>query len=614
MSVAKKPSKEKYGTLWPVELDELAIEMKAIELGGRWRMRGTKTICGAQAICGKGLAFHYEEMRKILWPTLYSHRWHKLCLAEIRRPGSQCTVLMGPGSSGKTHEAAWNYLCEYFVRPKDTCVLVSSTDIRGLRKRIWGEISKLWQEAKDRFDWLPGHYLDHSLSIATDELDDCDIGERRVRDMRCGIFGVPCVNSQNTYVGLGKFQGIKQKHMRLVADEAALMDSSFLKAIANMAQNEDFQCIIIGNPSDPYDPLGRAAEPVEGWQAYNDIIKTTVWNTKFMSGRCVNLIGIDSPNFDPPAEKKVRYPCLIKAASIELVKKTFGEQSFEYESQCIGRMRVGTLGRRVITHEICEQGHVSDTEIIWGPGQKWLIYGLDSAYGGDRCVGGYIEFGTDIMGKQMILAHKPRIIPVSEKNKSPEQVISAAVMEDCMGEGISPSNMFHDSTGRGMLGTELARMWSDQTNPVEFGGSATDRPVSADIYIFDDKLEKRRLMKCNERYANFVTELWFAVRIAIEADQIRGLPDEVIDEGCMREWNPMPNGRRRLERKEEMKQRVGRSPDFFDWFAICVEGARRRGFMVQKLADPGVTESGYRWLWRAAKAATDLANKGIFSR
>jgi len=38
-----------------------------------------------------------------------------------------------------------------------------------------------------------------------------------------------------------------------------------------------------------------------------------------------------------------------------------------------------------------------------------------------------------------------------------------------------------------------------------------------------------------------------------------------------------------VEPKDEMKERVKKSPDLYDWFAIAVEGARRLGFRIQRI-------------------------------
>lgn len=572
----------KYGYSWPVQPDdspadtEVKIEMACI-----------------QNNIGKGLPFHYEQMRRALWPYLDDHRWHRLCRDTVL--ANKVTVLMGPGSCGKTHEAAWLYLCEYLCFPETTCVLVSSTDIRGLKLRVWGEITMLWEKAKERFEWLPGNLLDSRIAITTDSLEDGDWEQRSVRDMRKAICGIPCVVG-NKFVGLSKYQGIKQKRMRLIADEAAAMAPSFLSAFANLNQNEDFRAIILGNPNDPLDALGRAAEPLDGWTSHMEPEKTEVWKTRFMGGTCVNLIGTDSPNFDFPENQPTRYRYLIGREKIAEVLRSFGKDSFEYYSQCVGSMRVGTLSRRVITRDMCQKYHALEQDVNWAGAGLTRIYAVDAAYGGDRCVGGYGEFGLDTSGQMILRVYPPKIIPIAPKAElEPEEQIAIFVKNDCKLSVIPPENMFHDSTGRGALGTMLAREWSPMTNPVEFGGMATPRPVSMDMYIYDPKDGRRRLKRCDEHYSKFVTELWFSVRYTIEAGQLRGLTEEVMEEGCMREWNNVKNDKKELETKKDMKERVGRSPDLFDWLSIIVEGARRRGFQIKKMANEASQSAEEKW-------------------
>ncbi len=578
---------DKYGAVWPIRATPLHVEMACIRLNGRWKdtKRGNNE-------CGMGLSFHYEQMRRILWPKLdgdhNGQRWHTLAREEILK--NKVTVLMGPGSCGKTHEAAWIYLCEYMVFPEETCVLVSSTHMDGLRLRVWGEITQLWQQAIDRFPWLPGHLLDSKILISTDELSEDQFDERKARDWRKGIKGIPCMQN-NKFVGLSKYQGIKQKRMRLIADEASAMGISFLSAFSNLNKNEDFRAIILGNPLDILDPLGKAAEPCDGWSTHMEPEKTEVWKTRFMDGTCVNFIGTDSPNFDHPADKPDKFPYLISRKKIAETLSFFDKESPEYYSQCVGAMKIGLLARRVVTRDECRRFQAMD-DVVWKGSQLTRIYGLDSAYGGDRCVGGYVEFGENDEGKTILNIHPPHIIPMRVAlGVSPEDHIAEKVKENCVNIGIPPENMFHDSTGRGSLGTSLARAWSAMTNPVEFGGAPTERPVCLDMFIWDAEKREKRLKRCDEHYSKFVTELWFSIRYAIEAGQVRNLPEEVMDELCMRQWD-WKGTKYEIEPKTGtperpgMKQRVGRSPDLADWLAICVEGARRRGFQISKLANP----------------------------
>lgn len=577
------PSKiTRYGCDWPAGTSDLDIEMAAIRKGGDWEHRGAK--------CGQGLPHHYERMRNILWPNLDDHRWHRLCRDEILR--NKVTVLLGSASTGKTHSPSWIYLCEYFCFPEDTLVLVSSTDMRGLRLRVWGEINMLFEKAKEFCADLPGHLIDSKLAICSDDLD-----EDHARDLRKGIVGIPCVQN-GKFVGLSKFVGLKQKRVRLIADEAQFMGASFLSAFSNLDKNQDFRACVIGNPNDPLDPLGRAAEPLDGWASHMEPEKTSVWKTRFMGGTCVNLIGTDSPNFDFPDDKKARFPYLISKEKIANTLSFFSKDSVEYYSQCVGAMKIGTLARRVITRDMCKQFRATES-VIWKGTPLTKIYALDAAYGGDRCVGGWADFGLDVTDKVILNLHPPTIIPVKVATKGAimeaEDQIAQRIHQDCEALNLPAENMFHDATGRGSLGTALAREWSAQTNPVEFGGAPTDRPVCLDLYITDSKTRTRRLKLCSEHYKKFVTELWFSVRYAIEAGQIRGLTEDVMDEGCMREWKDS-NGKKELESKVEMKERVGRSPDLFDWLSIIVEGARRRGFQISKMANQATDHANWQWL------------------
>lgn len=576
----------RYGWDWPDNLSELQIEMACIN-------QGLDT--------GFPLGFHYERARQIIWPHLKDHRWNTLCRDEIL--ANKVTVLMGPKSTGKTHAAAWVRLLEYLCFPQETCVLVSSTDMRGLELRVWGEIKSLHGMAVERFPELPGHLLDSKHCISTDDID-----EASARDLRKGIIGIPCIQN-GKFVGLGKYAGIKQKRMRLIADEAQFMGASFLSAFANLDGNEDFQAIVLGNPQDPMDPLGNAAEPREGWSKYMSVEKTTVWDTRFMNGRCINLIGTDSPNFDDPAQPN-RFPFLINQQKIANTLSFFDPSSLEYRSQCIGNMSIATLERRVITRELCQQ-FKAQAKVTWKGTPLVKIASLDAAYGGDRCVLGWGEFGEDVDGQVKLFVYKPVIVPLrAGRGMIIEDEIAEYVKEFCLRHRIPPENFFHDSTGRGSLGTSLARRWSAQCNPVEFGGKPTERPVSMDHYIFDAAIGQRRLKRCDEHYSKFVTELWYSCRYAIEADQVRGLATDVMDEGCLRQWEYVKGDKIEVESKEEMKVRVGRSPDLFDQFSILVEGARQRGFQIKKLANPEVEAKVQEYLRKLYKESRDVALAG----
>ena len=733
------PPTIKYGVTWPSDFDELQIEMQCIRYGGKWKAKNGKE-------CVEGLSFHYHRMRKLIWPELddedNGQRWHKLC--RDAHCENDLVVMAGPASSAKTHESAWFYLCDWWCDPENTLTLVSSTDMRGLRNRVWGEICSLWEKGKKRFPYLAGHLIDSRVAITFRDVEG-DEDEIAMRDMRQAIQGIPTMQG-GKFVGISKFLGLKQKRVRLVADEAQCfvagtkvitsrgevpiesvkvgdfvrnpyglfpvtktfkrpafsfviirfesgrflvctpnhpiltehgwvkasslpkgikvaelrgsewitrhekrgrmfcelqserldsiksagfvtipdksafdavysvyqfqsakaikvfnlevaghpsycadgvvvhncMGASFLSSFSNLSKNGQFKSTVLGNPTDIFDPLGKAAEPIDGWDGHLEPEKTSTWRTKFMDGLCINLIGTDSPNFDFPPDK-APFKYLIDARKIALTLTMFTKDSWEYYSQCVGVFKIGTMARRVLTRKACEDGKALTTDVVWA-GERQRVHGVDAAYGGDRCIGGWAEFGKDINGNQILYLHPQINIPISLKSeKEPEEQIAEFVKRDCESNNVPPENMGHDSTGRGTLGTYIARAWSAMTNPIEFGGVPTDRPVTSDMFITDPKTRERRLKKCNEHYVKFVTELWFTVRYAVMAGQIRGLSEEAMEEFCQREWDRVSGDRIELETKTDMKERIGRSPDLADHVAILVEMARRRGFKISKM-------------------------------
>lgn len=574
-----KGTKERYGVGWDEDEDDLEIEISCIQKGGRWQDNK-----GRQ--CGEGLFHHYKRMQQLFWPEEDDHRWSDLILNEILR--NRITAILGSKDCGKTHGIAKFGLCDYRCFPQETLILLSSTTIQALELRVWGDLKDLFQRAKRRYPDFPGKAVNHLRGIFTDDISD----ESELRDLRKGIICVACIGSDNQWVGMEKFTGIKQKRRRVLGDEVQFMQQPYYDMLANL-NKRDFKGVFVGNPIGEGDPLDKISEPKEGWDAHPEPTKTDVWENKFPEGRTINLVGTDSPNFDEP---KNQYPYLIDETDIAYIESVWGAQSSQMYNQALGVRKPGLSARKVISREMC-QNFGAHEKAIWGSEHRTKVYAVDAAYGGDRCVAGWGEFGLDVNKKQILRVQMPKIIPISVKSgKLAEDQISEFVLQHCAQDGIPPSAMFHDSTGRGSLGTAIARVWSADTNPVEFGGNPTERPVCSDLYIWDEELKSRRLKRCNEHYSKFVTELWFSVRYAIEGKQIRELPKEVMEEGCIREWKRVRGDKIEIETKEDTKERMGKSPDLFDWLSIVMEGARRLGFQIARLEnDQRQKAEDYAW-------------------
>lgn len=579
----------KYNLKWNPSIQPISMEMQMIQNGGRWRKQD-----GTYA--GDGLVAHYINLIKLLWPHIVWHKWLEMFVDAYFTFRTICAI--GPASSGKTFSAALCSLVDYYCFPYSTTIVVCSTTRERLEDRIWGEIKSLHREAKENWRFLPGNMIEGRQRLVTDSKTESIEG----RDFRNGVVGVPCKRGAD-YVGLGDFIGIKNKRVRLIGDELHLLPRVFVDAISNLDKNPDFKAVGLGNPKETTDALGVLAEPsadLGGWEGGIDQTeKSKTWTTRRPDGLCIQFVGTESPNLDG----HLGIP-LITQSAIDRDIAFYGKDSLQFTMMNLGMMPRGQGSRRVITRQMCQKFGAME-EPLWRDTNRIKIGFLDAAYrgvGGDRCVFGHIEFGVEgaesvvELGEQVVQSIISQsasssqtktilalvelvIVPIkvvdtiAKRVDEVEDQITTFCMTQCQSRGIPPENFFYDSGMRTSLVSSMARLWSVLTNPIDCGGVPSERKVSEGIDVL-----------CKDYYSKKITELWFSVRLAIEAEQFRGMTEDVMMEGCAREWKMVGANKIEVETKEEMKAKTGRSPDLFDALAVGVEGARQRGFQIGKLA------------------------------
>ena len=572
-----------YGLSWPAETDPLEVELAFIRSKGYMEIAGKKY--------GKGLFHHFKEATRLCWADDDVTRWSDQLLRAITE--EEVCVFLGSSDSGKTWGASKWALIDYWASPDNTLTLVSSTEGRGLELRIWGTMKKLFNKARDLHPWLPGNALESLKTITTERIDEK--GER-ARSIQTGIICIPAVTGD---AGVARFVGIKQGRLRHLADEAQAMHRSFMDSYANWYGKPDFKGVLCGNPEDLDCPICIAAEPEDGWSSWVDSGKTQEWRSKWYNAWVIAFDGRDSPNTDFPPDQPTRYKYYVGRKKLEAVAKSEGEDSDIYWSQCVGKPRPGADQKRVISRQLCEQGGAFE-KVVWMGSDLTDIVSLDAAYGGvggDRCVLFHIRFGKDVEGKNVIACKPPVLVPVraSISLELPEDQISRFCMRYCQGFNVPPENFFFD--GRSTLAVSMARIWSTSVNVIDFGGPATNRPVSQDEFVWEGDTQTKRLKLCNEHYSKHVSELWFSVRYLILSKQLRELPREVAEEGWKRKWEYVTGNRMEVETKADMKKRTTRSPDYFDALAIACEGARRHGFQIELIREhAGQTADAEDWL------------------
>jgi hypothetical protein len=143
--------------------------------------------------------------------------------------------------------------------------------------------------------------------------------------------------------------------------------------------------------------------------------------------------------------------------------------------------------------------------------------------------------------------------------------------EICQREGVTIENVGVDATAGGgkTFSDAIWSKWSNRFLRVDFGGKASDRPVSA-----ADR------EKSSVRYANRVSEIWSVGKELIRCDQLRNITKEMAEDMTSRRYkdNKAQDGgsRIKVESKVDMKKRIGRSPDVADSAFVLLELCRER--------------------------------------
>jgi len=592
----RKNKFQKYGLWWDLTQDPVWIEMYMIQKGGSWLNKDG-------VVVGRGLFHHFMQFETLLWPHKRWHKWTELILQNYLE--NRSIGCMGPASSGKSFSFATDSLADYYCFSDCTTVMVCSTTREMLEQRIWGEVKKHHILAKRIRSWIPGHIKESRQRIVT-AVKDADV---EGADVRNGFLGVPCKKG-NDYVGLGDFAGVKNKRVRLIADELHLLPRVFVDAISNLDKNPDFKAAGLGNPKDTTDALGIMCEPsgeLGGWDGGIDQAPgTKVWKTRRPNGVCIQLPGSDSPNL----KGDMGIP-LITQADIDRDVAFYGTDSIWVTMMDEGKMPRGQGSRRVLTRNMAVKNHALESP-VWQNSNRVRIACMDAAYkgvGGDRCVYAELEFGGEIDAynpeedknivevlinqdvikpplRPVIALLKTEIVPIQAQSKEEaEEQIVTFVREHCEASGIPPEKFFFDSGMRTGLVTCFGRQWSPYVVSIDCGGPASEKSVSEQIP-----------MPCADYYFNYVTEMWYSVRHIVESGQFRGMTEDVLMEFCQREWGMAGKNKIQVEPKADMKLKTGRSPDLADCIAVGIEGARRLGFIIKNLGKQAPPSTRVDWL------------------
>ena len=477
----------------------------------------------------------------------------------------------GSASSGKSHTmAAWG-LVNFLSQPQNTLILVTSTTLREARKRIWGSIISLLTVVED----APIKIRDSIGNIAY-------INEKGDLIEKAGLSLIAAEKSK-TREAVGKFIGIKQKRVIVIADELSELSEAILNAgLTNLSKNPDFQMIGMSNPNSRFDAFGVWSQPKSGWDSIDAQIDDE-WETKW-GGKYIRLDGERSPNI---LAGETIYPWLPTEAKLAEDRALLGPESRGY-------MR---MVRAVFFDSEETEGIYSEAELarsgslgkVQWTGKPIPVAGLDPAFtnGGDRTILYTGKVGYDTKGQYVCELGEAVHLNDDATNKAIPRTyqIVKQVKDHCEKRGILPENLAVDSTGAGAPFCDvLAGEWSSGFLRVGFGGKASDKRVSANSSLVGEEL-----------YVNRVSELWFVGKELVRTRQLFGINGDLAQEICARNYELVKGGtlRVKIESKADFKSRFGRSPDLADAAFLCLDMARQRHGVVAVEPLPESSANGF---------------------
>lgn len=508
---------------------------------------------------GPGTYAHAVNAADMIWrqPGHEMFVWHpdlETALEEYCVVGERGeTLITGPASGGKTFGAALYILLSFLSDPDNTGALICSTTLDGLKRRLWGDIRRLF---------LAIH--EHPLFAGLNIVDSKTCIQSNKGDMKHGIFGI-AVAEGNERKALGRIIGFHPKRLFVVVDELTDVGWAIVEACTNLFTGKQKAHFIgIGNATSFFDSHGKMCEPADGWNSIN--VDSPRWITK-RSGICVHFDGFKSPNIK---HGKVIYPFLLKPEDIEETRRNYGENSPQ-----MWRMRRGfwcpdgtvstVMSEPLINNFLCLN------KAIWqGEYLEWAA--LDPAFeGGDRCVLRFGRVGKDNHGRDVLECSGIHIIKpdASRFEQRPlEYQIADQVKDQCGLRGIPVERFGMDITGAGAsLAAIVSEEWGNGFHRTHFAERASDLACSP-----------TDLRSCYDVYKNKVTELWYSIRQAIMGYQIKALDPETAVELCHRKYES--GTKICVESKTEIKSNPGgKSPDLADALAVLLDTVKHKGAM-----------------------------------
>lgn len=520
---------------------------------------------------------YMKAIHDIYWPQLIP-TWNYWTERRFRAhcEGYSFISMAGGASKGKSNDAALIAIINWLSDPANNAVIVASTTLQALSKRIWGYIVRYIHAIKIPIQF---HYTKSpSPQIVFDKKDE-------IHSMSAMAAAVGTdEESIKNYIGRHP-----NKKFMLILDEAPDLSPYVLKAVANLEAGEDgkLQVMVIGNSLSKSDLHGALSTPKNGWRSI-DYRKDSKWQTTQPNGVCLYFSPFDSPAIHEtdPVKRALLSKFLITAEQIEEKKQRYGENSLEYWRMVLGFWQDQAGGTSTFTDKPFLDTYAVRRKSLWsGLHPLNMCGGFDPAFstGGDSAilrlaVLGHIQSGPVVLDfRDNTLVFKLKMEAV---HKDPIEIQLADQIIVLLSQYKCPlENVAFDVTGQGRTFPELVRLRAAQKGIHWKSG----------IKVYSSRSSANK--NNQDVIVKSPTELWDNLKEFVQTNQIAGLDDMAIYQLTTRLLVVNPKTKKReLESKLDYRNRMsainpgkGGSPDQADSASLAVFAAiYRHGFYKEQ--------------------------------
>lgn len=308
------------------------------------------------------------------------------------------------------------------------------------------------------------------------------------------------------------FQGIHAPKVLVVIDEACGVPFNIWVAVDSLVTNDNCRVLAIGNPDNPESHFADVCEPNSGWNV-------------------ITISAFDSPNFTDEVVSQRLADDLVGQSWVEDAERSWGKESPLYVSKVLGQFP-----------KDASDGVIPGSKVALARAQdapepepdEFVQLGVDCGAGGDQSV--IRERRGSVAGRVWRSRHDDPMLLVSEILRAVHESGARKVAIDSIGIGWGVMGSLREKLSELGLGVEVV------------GINVGESPTT---------------VEAKKRYYNLRAQLWWEARESISDGKwnLAAIDDQTAADLTAPKYTLDTKGKIVIESKDDMRKRLGRSPD-----------------------------------------------------